>query len=46
VRADLLARLGRREAALAAYDRALELGPQPAERLWLARRRGEVASER
>lgn len=43
VRADLLARLGRREAALAAYDRALELGPQAAERLWLERRRGEVA---
>jgi RNA polymerase sigma-70 factor (ECF subfamily) len=44
VRADLLARLGRRDDALAAYDRALELGPQPAERLWLMRRRGEVAS--
>jgi RNA polymerase sigma-70 factor (ECF subfamily) len=44
VRADLLARLGRREEALTAYDRALELGPQPAERLWLIRRRGEVAS--
>jgi RNA polymerase sigma-70 factor (ECF subfamily) len=43
VRADLLARLGRRDEALAAYDRALELGPGPAERLWLIRRRSEIA---
>ena len=42
VRADLLARLGRRDEALAAYDRALELGPAPAERLWLIRRRSEI----
>ncbi|WP_354068349.1 RNA polymerase sigma factor [Caulobacter sp. 1776] len=42
VRADLLARLGRRDEALAAYDRALEAAPGPAERLWLARRRSEV----
>lgn len=39
VRADLLARLGRRTEALAAYDRAIALAPGPAERLWLLRRR-------
>lgn len=39
VRADLLARLGRREEALAAYDRALDLAPGPAERAWLIRQR-------
>jgi RNA polymerase sigma-70 factor (ECF subfamily) len=39
VRADLLARLGRGDEALAAYDRALALDPAPAERLWLERRR-------
>jgi RNA polymerase sigma-70 factor (ECF subfamily) len=39
VRADLLARLGRRDEALAAYDRAINLAPGPAERLWLLRRR-------
>jgi RNA polymerase sigma-70 factor (ECF subfamily) len=43
VRADLLARLGRRDEALAAYDRALDLEPGPAERLWLIRRRREIA---
>jgi RNA polymerase sigma-70 factor (ECF subfamily) len=43
VRADLLARLGRGGEALAAYDRALALDPAPAERLWLERRRAEVA---
>jgi RNA polymerase sigma-70 factor, ECF subfamily len=42
VRADLLARLGRREEALAAYDRALALGPAEAERRWLIRRRMEL----
>lgn len=42
VRADLLARLGRRDQALAAYDRAIEMAPGPAERLWLLRRRSEV----
>jgi RNA polymerase sigma-70 factor (ECF subfamily) len=42
VRADLLARLGRREEALAAYDRAVDMAPGPAERLWLLRRRGEI----
>jgi RNA polymerase sigma-70 factor (ECF subfamily) len=43
VRADLLARLGRREEALAAYDLAVDMAPGPAERLWLMRRRGEIA---
>lgn len=42
VRADLLARLGRREEALAAYDRALALGPADAERRWLIRRRMDI----
>jgi RNA polymerase sigma-70 factor (ECF subfamily) len=42
VRADLLARLGRREEALSAYERALDLAPGPAERLWLIRRRSEI----
>lgn len=42
VRADLLARLGRREKALAAYDQALVLGPAEAERRWLLRRRMEI----
>jgi RNA polymerase sigma-70 factor (ECF subfamily) len=43
VRADLLARLGRGDEAVAAYDRALALDPAPAERLWLERRRGQAA---
>lgn len=43
VRADLLARLGRREEALATYDRAIEMAPGPAERLWLLRRRIGIA---
>lgn len=38
-RADLLARLGRGEAAVAEYDAALALGPSPAETLFLKRRR-------
>lgn len=42
VRADLLARLGRQEEALAAYDRALDMAPGPAERLWLIRKRTEL----
>lgn len=42
VRADLLARLGRREEALAAYDQALALGPGEAERRWLIRRRMQM----
>lgn len=39
VRADLLARLGRTDEALRAYDRAIEMAPGEAERLWLIRRR-------
>lgn len=42
VRADLLARLGRGEEALAAYDRALALGPAEAEKRWLISRRMEL----
>ena len=42
LRADLLARLGRGEEALAAYDRALALGPPEAEKRWLIRRRMEL----
>lgn len=38
-RADLLARLGQGEAAVAEYDAALALGPSPAESLFLKRRR-------
>ena len=39
VRADLLRRLGRIEESRAAYDRAIDLAPGPAERTWLAARR-------
>lgn len=39
VRADLLARLGRREEAVAAYDRAVALTHTPAERRFLGSRR-------
>jgi len=42
-RADLLRRLGRRGEAVGAYDRALELATNPAERAFLARRRAEVS---
>ena len=38
-RADLLARLGRGDQAVAEYDCALALGPSPAEALFLCRRR-------
>jgi RNA polymerase sigma-70 factor, ECF subfamily len=41
-RADLLRRLGRHREAAAAYDRALELATNPAERAFLTRRRAEV----
>ena len=41
-RADLLARLGRREEAIAAYDRALALAALEPERRFLARRMGEL----
>ncbi len=43
-RADLLARAGHPEAARAAYDRALELTVNPAERRFLEDRRGELTS--
>ncbi|SDD05737.1 RNA polymerase sigma-70 factor, ECF subfamily [Geodermatophilus telluris] len=43
VRADLLRRLGRRAEAAAAYDRALALAGNAAERAFLARRRAEVS---
>jgi RNA polymerase sigma-70 factor (ECF subfamily) len=42
-RAGLCEQAGRREDALAAYDAALALGPAPAERLYLARRRAAVS---
>ena len=42
VRADLLARLGRQEEARAAYGRAIDLAPGPAERLWLIRKQKEI----
>ena len=42
-RADLLRRLGRREEAIAAYDRALALAPNEPERAFLEGRRREVA---
>ena len=41
-RADLLARLGRREEAMAAYERALALATLEPERRFLERRRGEL----
>lgn len=43
VQAELLRRTGHREAALAAYDRALALVRAPAERRHLQRRRAELA---
>jgi RNA polymerase sigma-70 factor, ECF subfamily len=43
-RADLLRRLGRRGEAAEAYERALELAGQPAERAFLERRLAEVRS--
>ncbi len=42
VHADLLRRTGRIELAIAAYDRALALGPAVAERDWLAYRRNAL----
>jgi RNA polymerase sigma-70 factor (ECF subfamily) len=44
VRADLLRRLGRDPEAVAAYDAALALAGNAAERAFLARRRGELVS--
>ncbi|HSF99461.1 MAG TPA: RNA polymerase sigma factor [Ornithinibacter sp.] len=42
-RADLLRRLGRRPDAVAAYQRALDLATNPAERAFLERRRAELS---
>ncbi len=42
-RADLLARAGRTDEALAAYTRAIELTSNPAEREFLERQRGNIA---
>lgn len=42
-RADLLARAGRGVEAVAAYDRAIDLAPNPAERAYLATRRDRGA---
>ncbi len=42
VHADLLRRAGRGTEAIAAYERALSLGPAPAERRWLRARCDEV----
>lgn len=41
-RADLLRRLGRRDEAVAAYDRAIELAGNPAELAWLTSRRDSL----
>jgi RNA polymerase sigma-70 factor (ECF subfamily) len=42
-RADLLARLGRRDAAVAVYDRAIELTANPTERRFLEQQRNTAA---
>ena len=44
-RADLLARAGRRDEALDAYDRAIELTTNPAERTFLEQQRARVADD-
>jgi RNA polymerase sigma-70 factor (ECF subfamily) len=43
-RADLLRRLGRHEEARAAYDRAIDLAGNPAERAYLTRRRDQLSA--
>jgi RNA polymerase sigma-70 factor (ECF subfamily) len=45
-RADLLARAGRRDATVAAYDRAIELTANPTERRFLERQREAAAAVR
>ncbi len=44
-RAELLRRLGRREAAREAYDRAIELAGNSAEVAYLTRRRGQLGAD-
>ena len=44
-RADLLARAGRRQAALAAYDRAIELTTNPETTVFLKQRRDAAQGE-
>jgi RNA polymerase sigma-70 factor (ECF subfamily) len=41
-RADLLRRVGLRDESRTAYDRAIELAGNPAERAYLARRRDQL----
>jgi RNA polymerase sigma-70 factor (ECF subfamily) len=43
--ADLLARAGRADAAVAAYERALELTPNPTERRFLEQQRAALAPD-
>jgi RNA polymerase sigma-70 factor (ECF subfamily) len=45
-RADLLRRLGRRGESRVAYDRAIGLAGNPAERAYLTRRRDQLADDR
>ena len=45
-RAALLAKLGRADESVAAYDRAIELTNNEAERRWMTRRRQAIAAER
>lgn len=45
-RAELLRRLGRSRDARTAYDRAIELAGNPAERTHLSRRRDQLGSDR
>lgn len=44
-RAEFLSRLGRIDDALAAYDRAIALCPNPAQRRWLMARRGAMGDQ-
>ena len=44
-RADLLARAGQRDAARTAYDRAIDLSANPAERRFLERQRGALVDD-
>lgn len=44
-RAEFLSRLGRIDDALATYDRAIALCPNPAQRRWLTARRGAMGDQ-